>query len=138
MALVGSVKVATAPLRPDMLAVRNYAWSYGSRSQSRKTFFRDHAQAIAAIDLFVGTSLTFEQSFAFLVLGQDRRHLLWFEVTRHPPTEWPARQIADALAAFTTKVGMSDTMTKISRQKPHIEAGTYAGIGGHGRLLQQH
>jgi hypothetical protein len=95
MALVGSVKVATAPLRPDMLAVRNYAWSYGSRSQSRKTFFRDHAQAIAAIDLFVVTSLTFEQSFAFLVLGHDRRHLLWFEVTRHPPTEWPARQIAE-------------------------------------------
>jgi hypothetical protein len=28
VALVGSVKAATAPLLPDMLAVRDYAWSY--------------------------------------------------------------------------------------------------------------
>ena len=28
VALVGSVKAATAPLLQDMLAVRDYAWSY--------------------------------------------------------------------------------------------------------------
>ena len=40
-------------------------------------------QAIAAIDLFVVPTLTFERLFAFLVLSHDRRQLLWFEVTRH-------------------------------------------------------
>ena len=51
---------------------------------------------IAAIDLFVVPTLTFERLFAFLVLGHDRRQLLWFEVTRHPTAEWLARQITEA------------------------------------------
>jgi|SRR6516164_6455496 len=55
-----------------------------------------HAQAIAAIDLFVVPTLTFERLFAFLVLGHGRRQLLWFEVTRHPTAEWLARQITEA------------------------------------------
>jgi hypothetical protein len=38
-------------------------------SQSWKTFLRNHAQAIAAIDLCVVPTLTFERLFAFLVLG---------------------------------------------------------------------
>jgi len=59
----------------------------GSPSQGWKTFFRNHAQAIAAIDLFVVPTLTFERLFAFLVLGHGRRQLLWFEVTRHPTAE---------------------------------------------------
>jgi hypothetical protein len=68
----------------------------GSPSQGWKTFFRNHAQAIAAIDLFVVPTLTFERLFAFLVLGHGRRQLLWFEVTRHPTAEWLARQITEA------------------------------------------
>src|SRR5215510_15980378 len=67
-----------------------------SPSQSWKTFFRNHAQAIAAIDLFVVPTLTFERLFAFLVLGHGRRQLLWFEVTRHPTAAWLARQITEA------------------------------------------
>src|SRR5436190_11946982 len=55
----------------------------GSPSQGWKTFFRNHAEAIAAIDLCVVPTLTFERLFAFLVLGHGRRQLLWFEVTRH-------------------------------------------------------
>ena len=41
-------------------------------------------------------TLTFERLFAFLVLSHGRRQLLWFEVTRHPTAEWPARQITEA------------------------------------------
>jgi len=65
-------------------------------SQSWKTFLRNHAHAIAAIDMCVVPTLTFERLFAFLVLGHGRRHLLWFEVTRHPTAEWLARQITEA------------------------------------------
>jgi transposase InsO family protein len=65
-------------------------------SQSWKTFLRNHALAIAAIDLCVVPTLTFERLFAFLVLGYGRRQLLWFEVTRHPTAEWLARQITEA------------------------------------------
>ena len=65
-------------------------------SQSWKTFLRNHAEAIAAIDMCVVPTLTFERLFAFLVLGHGRRQLLWFEVTRHPTAEWLARQITEA------------------------------------------
>jgi hypothetical protein len=67
----------------------------GSPSQGWKTFFRNHAQAIAAIDLFVVPTLTLNDLFAFLVLGHGRRQLRWFEVTRHPTAEWLARQITE-------------------------------------------
>src|SRR5229473_8695862 len=38
----------------------------------------------------------FQQLFAFLVLGHERRQLLWFAVTRNPTAEWLARQITEA------------------------------------------
>ena len=65
-------------------------------SQSWKTFLQNHAEAIAAIDMCVVPTLTFERLFAFVVLGHGRRQLLWFEVTRHPTAEWLARQITEA------------------------------------------
>ena len=64
-------------------------------SQSWNTFLQNHAQAIAAIDLCMVPTLTFDRLFAFLVLGHGRRKLLWFEVTRHPTAEWLARQITE-------------------------------------------
>jgi len=60
------------------------------------TFLRNHANAIAAIDLCVIPTLTFERLFAVLVLGHGRRQLLWFAVTRHPAAEWLAQQIVEA------------------------------------------
>jgi transposase InsO family protein len=65
-------------------------------SQTRRTFLRNHADAIAAIDLCVVPTLTFECLFAFLVVGHGRRQLLWFAVTRHPTAEWLAQQIVEA------------------------------------------
>jgi hypothetical protein len=64
-------------------------------SQTWTTFLRSHADAIAAIDLCVVPTATFERLFAFLV-GHGRRQLLWFAVTRHPTAEWLAQQIVEA------------------------------------------
>jgi transposase InsO family protein len=68
----------------------------GPPSQTWRTFLRNHAEAIAAIDLCVVPTLTFECLFAFLVLGHGRRQLLCFAVTRHPTAEWLAQQIVEA------------------------------------------
>src|SRR6187399_2766220 len=57
-------------------------------SQSWKMFLRNNAEAIAAIDICAVRTVTFDLLFAFLVLGHDRRQLVWFEVTRHPTAEW--------------------------------------------------
>jgi transposase InsO family protein len=66
------------------------------RSQSWETFLRNHADAIAAVDLCVVRTLAFDLLFVFVALGHGRRQLLWFDVTRHPTAEWLARQITEA------------------------------------------
>jgi hypothetical protein len=48
-------------------------------SQGWKTFLRNHTEAIAAIDMCIVPTLSFERLFAFLVLSHGRRRLLWFE-----------------------------------------------------------
>jgi hypothetical protein len=74
-------------LAPHGRSIQKYMVQGGSPSQGWKIFFRNHAHAIAAIDPFVVPTLTFERLFAFLVLGHDRRQLLWFEVTLHGATD---------------------------------------------------
>jgi transposase InsO family protein len=68
----------------------------GPPSQTWRTFLRNHADAIAAVDLCLVPTLTFECLFAFLVVSHGRRQLLWFAVTRHPTAEWLAQQIVEA------------------------------------------
>jgi len=65
-------------------------------SQSWKTFLRNHAEAIAAVDMCVVPTITFDCLFALLVIGHGRRQLLWIDVTRHPTAEWLARQVTEA------------------------------------------
>ena len=83
-------EVAQSTVSKYMVRVRN------PPSQTWKTFLRNHTEAIAAIDMCIVPTLTFDLLFAFLVLGHGRRQLLWFEVTRHPTAEWLARQITEA------------------------------------------
>ncbi len=64
-------------------------------SQSWKTFLRNNADAIAAIDMCVVPTVTFDRLFAFLVVGHGRRQLLWFDVTQNPTAEWLARKITE-------------------------------------------
>jgi hypothetical protein len=74
-------------------------------SQSWKTFLQNHAEAIAAIDLCVVPTQTFDRLFAFLVLGHGRRQLLWFEVTRHPTPAYLVRDNDGAFGhVFTSRV----------------------------------
>ena len=65
-------------------------------SQGWKTFLRNHADGIAAIDFLVVPTLTFECLFAFVVLGIGRRTILWIGVTTNPTAQWLARQITEA------------------------------------------
>jgi len=61
-----------------------------------KTFLRNHADGIAAMDLFVVRTVSFRLLFGFLILRHDRRRILWVGVTAHPTAEWIARQLTEA------------------------------------------
>ena len=66
------------------------------RSQTWKTFLRNHAPDIAAIDLFVVPTIGFKLLYGIVIMRLDRRRLLWTDVTTNPTAEWIARQITEA------------------------------------------
>jgi hypothetical protein len=68
----------------------------GRPSQGWKMFLRNHADGIAAMDLFVVPTISFRLLYGLLIMGHGRRQVLWFGVTAHPTAEWIANQITQA------------------------------------------
>jgi transposase InsO family protein len=65
-------------------------------SQGWRTFLRNHADGIAAVDLFVLPTITFQILYCLVILRHGRRLWLSFGVTSHPTAEWISRQITEA------------------------------------------
>jgi transposase InsO family protein len=68
----------------------------GPPSQGWKTFLRNHANGIAAMDLFVVPTVSFRLLYGLLVMAHGRRQILWLGVTAHPTAEWIANQLTAA------------------------------------------
>ncbi len=68
----------------------------GPPSQGWKTFLRNHALDIAAMDLFVVPTIGFKLLYGLVIVRIDRRDLVWINVTTNPTAEWIARQITEA------------------------------------------
>ena len=68
----------------------------GPPSQGWRTFLRNHAPDIAAMDLFVVPTISFALLYALVIVRLDRRDLVWTNVTANPTAEWIARQITEA------------------------------------------
>jgi hypothetical protein len=49
-----------------------------------RTFLRNHAPDIAAMDLFVVPTIGFDLLYAFVIVRLDRRDLVWINVTTSP------------------------------------------------------
>jgi hypothetical protein len=68
----------------------------GPPSQGWKTFLRNHADGVAAMDLFVVPTVSFRLLYGLLIMGHGRRQILWLGVTAHPTAEWIANQLTAA------------------------------------------
>lgn len=68
----------------------------GPPSQGWKIFLRNHADGIAAIDLFVVSTIGFRLHCGLVIIRLARRFLVWTAVTTNPTAEWIARQITVA------------------------------------------
>src|SRR5450830_1696916 len=68
----------------------------GLPSQGWRTFLRNHAPDIAAMDLFVVPTIGLDLLYAFIVVRLGRRDLVWFNVTTNPTAEWIAGQLTEA------------------------------------------
>jgi len=62
-------------------------------SPSWRTFLQQQVEAIAAIDMFIVVSATFQLLYVVIVLKHDRRKIVHFEITRHPTQVWLALQV---------------------------------------------
>jgi transposase InsO family protein len=69
---------------------------WGPPSQGWRSFLRNHAPDIAAMDLFVVPTIGFSLLYAFVIVRLDRRELVWINVTQNPTAEWIARQLTEA------------------------------------------
>src|SRR6202167_1025898 len=65
-------------------------------NQGWRTFLRNHAPDIAAMDLFAVPTIGFDLLYALVIVRLDRRDLVWINVTANPTAEWVARQITEA------------------------------------------
>ena len=66
-------------------------------AQGWRTFLRNHADGIAAMDLFLVPTISFRAALWIADHGTaGRRELLWVGVTAHPTAELIARQLVEA------------------------------------------
>ncbi|MCM3902761.1 MAG: integrase core domain-containing protein [Pyrinomonadaceae bacterium] len=70
-------------------------------SQTWKTFLRNHAHEIVAIDFFTVPTVTFNVLSGFFVLLHNRRQVVHFNATAHPTALWTAQQIIEAFPEVT-------------------------------------
>jgi transposase InsO family protein len=64
--------------------------------QSWGTFLRNHMPRIAAMDLFVVPTVSFNLLYVLVIVRLARWELVWIDVTAHATAEWIAQQITEA------------------------------------------
>ena len=66
------------------------------QQQSWRTFLRNHAKGIWAMDFAVVPTLTFKVLYVLLIISHDRRKIEHVAVTKHPTALWLMQQIRNA------------------------------------------
>ena len=75
-----------------------YMASPDNRLSGRRwgTFVRNHLPQIAAMDLFVVPTISFNLLYVLVIVRLARRELVWIKGTAQPTAEWIAQQITEA------------------------------------------
>jgi hypothetical protein len=68
----------------------------GAPSPTWRSFLCNHAESIAAIDMFVVASASFRLLYVLIILAHDRRRIVRTAVTEHPTAGWLSRQVTEA------------------------------------------
>ena len=59
-------------------------------------FLRNHREAIAAMDFFTVSTISFGVLYCFFVISHARRRIVHFNVTKHPTSLWVVQQLREA------------------------------------------
>jgi transposase InsO family protein len=71
-------------------------WRPKVPSPTWRSFLRNHLPDLAAIDMFVVATATFQLLYTLIVLSLDRRRVVHFEVTPNPTQDWLSVQMTEA------------------------------------------
>jgi putative transposase len=90
-------ELAKLGIRISESTVRKYKPRYRKPpSQTWKTFLKNHARDIVAIDFFVVPTITFRLLYVFVIMNHERRRILHFSVTESPSVRWTGQQVIEA------------------------------------------
>jgi transposase InsO family protein len=67
-----------------------------AKSQNWATFLKNHARQIVAVDMFVVPTIRFQVLYVFVILGLERRRIVFANATTNPTAEWLAQQVVNA------------------------------------------
>src|SRR5437660_3690033 len=95
-------------------------------SQGWRTFLRNHASDIAAMDLFVVSTIGFDLLYALVIVRLARRDLVWINVTTHPTADW----IAHPRQAHRPRLALAE---RLRRDIAHCAQLASSGLADHGR-----
>jgi transposase InsO family protein len=65
-------------------------------SPTWRSFLRNEAIGVAAIDMFVALSASFRLLYVMAILADGRRKIVRFDVTQHPTAVWLSQQVIEA------------------------------------------
>jgi hypothetical protein len=67
-----------------------------AKSQTWATFLKNQARQIVAVDMFVVPTIRFQVLYVFVILGLERRRIVFANATTNPTAEWLAQQVVNA------------------------------------------
>jgi len=90
-------ELAKLGLTASTVTIRKSRLKSRSRlSQGWRTFLRNHASGIAAMDFFVVPTMTFRLLYVLIVIQHERRKVVHFNITETPTAAWTAQQMINA------------------------------------------
>ena len=94
VSLLHSLRFLVQPRASMHLEIIGSATS--SRSQTWRTFLRNHASQIMTADVFIVPTITFRLLYVLVIVAHERRRIVRVAVTEHPTAPWTAQQLRNA------------------------------------------
>ncbi len=69
---------------------------HGPPSQHWRAFLQNHSKELISLDFLTVPTASFKVLFVLVILSNDRRRILHFNVTDHPTATWTAQQLVEA------------------------------------------
>jgi transposase InsO family protein len=76
-----------ARIRPEPTKAKSQTWA---------TFLKNQARQIVAVDMFVVPTIRLQVLYVFVILGLERRRIVFVNATTNPTAEWLAQQVVNA------------------------------------------